>query len=892
MTKKDFLKLFFLLFIIFFLYEANANSPQEKRQKYAELVRKELAELYKFLKNEKNPEYSILFKIAESHFENATLIKDELFDQSAQNVVEDIKSPFFIKAKKEFEYSIKYALMAIEKAKSVEDKGKVMAILGLNYIQFKEEAKAEKNFQEALKYLKETHPYYQKITLWMAENYYQKKNFSSAISFYLKALKFYQGKNRPSHLINVGNCFYFLRQFQEAINYYQQGYNDSKKGQYLDNSKAAANKLAVMFLLLGNFEQFFSWTQKESLSPHSLLLETTFNPRELKDLPSFIESKLANEKNVEIVYSFRMIQLIFYHKSYDIENHLLALEKLLRVKIPTQAQELTIVRNQVIDIVSNYKKNLQKNKKDDLTKKRFSLLGRYFLVLFTIEKNPDFILESGEYFFLAQNYEQALNSYQEFLKIIDQKNHKNLSKIILSIEAGLKSLELLKASLETQKYENIILYFYSLFLLFKKSDTIGALIVVEKLIIYHLKKKDLEKSFSFFKYYLSLSSNTNKNEAIGTLLFEEIKKTRIGPEYLKVIEGNKQKFSGKFFEFLARDTIRIDYEKAKEDYSKNNFSQGLQRLENIFKTSSLPSKMASEVAFNASLMAIKDKRSEESYNWLLKTKNLGDHSFLDQNFSALIGIFKEYALLGNIGLAFEGLSHFVSSYCQKKTNKFDVALELAGNFIFLKNPKEFIPFLERLSKCSASPKLLQQIFEKGLRQAWYVVDFILPRPSFALSEDLFLNYFLYKVFREKTFNSSDLKYLQKNRKKILALNSFYKSSLEEALFVYFSKEPNISSPLKVKNIQDFSRAAVIVKNIHSAYSFISGKKSKFFANLLEYQYYEKILEELSNKKDKISLEIKQALELQQVGIKEDLKKNTYFYYDSGISLLEEAENFL
>lgn len=676
--------LFFLVSICF----AQGLSLDERRSQIVEIIDEELSEIQRLSGQVKgqNPDY--LLRMAELNLEKARLWRDkensEYLAMPATERRKYNKSKFFRRSSAYFAQANRLAADITRKFPRYRNIGDVYYILGFNAKEAGRNKAAQRYFENANKRSRGNSETKIKSQISLAEVYYNKKRYRSAIPLYESALSKRKDKWWTKDSFNLAWSYYRAGLDAKAINKMREVYEASSNKNFVDMRDQVERDIGLFYATSGRIDEGIAFFRKLGIDFADKLLRIAVT---LKSQGKYTEAdKVLNyavkyekkEKNLPAVY---IEKLALYDQFGKEAQHASASKTLygLFQKNYLDANQIKTFRYQLQkqaaklqkQVVSKTYKRLKKTRN-----RKASIAMDYFEMLTKVDPRSahEHQFHKAETAYANQDFSKAIVYYNESFDAAKAAKDKKL--LVNSAEGMLATLgqKRLPQSIKDRYYAPVYEKYLSEWPKGEKSKSI-----YQKLFKTYLDEKNYPKAKSVLDRYVKVYPKDWKTqEAMIANMMEVSRKSK---DYKAIrlwiadIDAGKYSVSSGYKQKLQELLTTIQIEGVQNSLAKGDKSIAIKGYHKILKDPNSTKKSKINAKYNLAALYYELGAPAESYKWsveALREMPVKDAIGFSDSFLTISGYLftkQEFAASADIS------TRIVAKLCSQKTRKKSVAFK-------------------------------------------------------------------------------------------------------------------------------------------------------------------------------------------------------------------------
>ncbi len=732
---KSSLKVFiFILSIVFIAPKTFANG-QERRQELVKIIDEELSEVVRLNRQigAKNPK--LLLRMAELYLEKARIVNEEenyrwitLSPEESKRVNQ---KEFYKTSRKYFQMAQKTCYYILKRFKRFNGRADVYYILAYNAKEFQQDKKAMAFFKKALKYAKKNSYTERKSKVALAELYYNKKQYKTAIPLYASALQSKEDKWWTKDAFNLAWCYFRVGRTSKAIEVMEAVHKMSGSDKYVDISSQVERDLAYFYSEAGQSNKAVAFYNKIGKDIGANLLNVGIYLKgqgKYTSAESTLSKAVTHASNDETRNQIYIELLSLYERHGKLRKHLDVSEKLFdsfKKKQLTQ-QQIEDLKYHVATMSTQLQKQVvskayRRNKKAQSQKADYATA--YFKMRAILEGSGEYksIFHAAETQYAIKNYDKAAGLYDNSYDGAIAAGDKKIARLSLDgLMASLGGKGVNKKT--TDKY---LTKAYTAYLSgnprSKKSFKI-----YQRLFSQQYEDGDIkaaEKTLQQFKFHFPAA--VDKQEAMLARVIDFHKKNN-DRENIKIwvakINSGEFNVTKKFATKLRLILLSIQFDKVEKFNSKGDKVAALKGYLAIYKEPTSSTEAKKNAAYNIAVLFHELGNVNETYGWARRSLDLMNNSdiykFEDSFMAIATGLFNRR----QFRRAAEINELTLEKICKKKSKVKNILFQNA-NVIYLAedNAEKSYEVISMASKCyiksqvylEAQLDLLKVLAEQG-----------------------------------------------------------------------------------------------------------------------------------------------------------------------------------
>jgi hypothetical protein len=572
--------------------------------------------------------------------------------------------------------------------------------------------------RKAIKYSKYDKNIRYLATTSLAEYYYNKKNYKSAIYNYEKIIDNKEDEWLTKNLYNYGWCLLKTKKFNGSINRLEESFRLSADEFYVDVRDQVMTSLVSFYVYGKEIQRGIEFIQKHAQNKQESLLKLARKSsgkgffKETEQIIAMLESSIDKVKKPELYSDLRLFQFDIY-KQYHKPKKLLKIANMFPILQFTEYQKEDAI-HKISDVVGAkqviLKKDYSKHDKE-YDKKILTQIINYFNILSIIhvEEKPQYEYFKAETYYSVGQFRNALDSYKVSLVDFDKKPSKEDLRL-KNVDAIFSCIELidLKKSRKSKELDFAYNKYLSYWPKTKKANSI-----YPRLFSLYLNKKDYVLSQKVIdRYITSFPSKLKKQQELYRLqldIFIKNQNTKLLSDKINLIRTGYLKFPKD--EIKKSETIlaNILFNSFKKINIAGDSKGALKGYQTIHFTGHYPASIKAEAAFNMAMIYTDLQDNNNAIKWYKKSFKFYTIKEKKEKRIFLEKMALRTELLHNFRSSAHLNSFILSSFCSQKKKNIKVFAnairsDLANDYI----TKTFIT-INKYKKCiSTFPKDLKK----------------------------------------------------------------------------------------------------------------------------------------------------------------------------------------
>jgi hypothetical protein len=552
----------------------------------------------------------------------------------------------------------------------------------------------------------------------LAEYYYNKKNYKSAIYNYEKIIDNKEDEWLTKNLYNYGWCLLKTKKFNASINRLEESFQLSADEFYVDVRDQVMTSLVSFYVYGKEIQRGIKFIQKHATQKQESLLKLAKKSsakgffKETEQIVQMLESAIDPLKEFELYTDLRLFQFDIY-KQYHKPKKLLKIANMFPALKFTEYQQEDAIQK-ISEVVGAKQVILKKDysKHDqDYDKNILSQIIDYFNILSTIhiEEKPHYEYFKAETYYSVGQFDKALQSYKISLIDYDKKPSKEDLRL-KNVDAIFSCIELL--DLKKDKKSKELDFAYNKYLgYWPKSEKANS--IYPRLFSLYLDRQDFKLSQKTIDRYISyFPKQLKKQQSLYRLqldIFIKTKNTKLLSDKINLIRTGYLNFPKN--EIKKSETIlaNILFNSFKKINIAGDSKGALKGYQKVHFTGHYPASIKAEAAFNMAMIFTDLEDNNNAIKWYKKSFKFYTKKEKKEKRLFLEKMALRTELLHNFRSSAHLNSFILSSFCSDKKKNIKVfsnaiRADLASDYIM----KSFIT-IRKYSKCiSIFPKSLKK----------------------------------------------------------------------------------------------------------------------------------------------------------------------------------------
>ena len=529
----------------------------------------------------------------------------------------------------------------------------------------------------------------------LAEYFYNNKKYPRAVSLYKQIIHNDEDQWHTKNLYNYGWCLLKTHKFAEAIDRLEEGYKLSFDTRYIDFRSQIMNSLVSFYVLGKEIERGIKFVMEHDKAPYEALARFAHKTAdkgffaETERLVALAEDHTDKGKEDEQLADLRLFQFDFYNQ-YKREKKLFAAAKALaEIKLNNYQREEAVrklsekARAEQIIVQKDFDKVAQAY---DVG--RLQALESYFDFLSVLDKKNEAMYRffTAETLYSVKEYKKALASYKRSLEIqLKTPSKMDLNrKIIDGIFSSIDFAAFSKTE-EMAELEYAYIKYLSLWPKDQKAQTIH-----QKLFAIYFARKDHEKMESSLNFY---AKSFPKDGDIHQKLFKQRIDLAIKEQDTFRLASLVKKMQSGYFSFSKEETKKSEVILANLLFSKfqklnqeGDTEGAIAGYKKVFHNNHYPQSVVAEAGFNIGILYTDLYDAARSVKWFKRTFPLFNDKEKAKKRDYIEKMSKRSALLQDFLNAAHMQRIVLDNFCQDKKRNNDnlkqaIVFDLANDYV-------------------------------------------------------------------------------------------------------------------------------------------------------------------------------------------------------------------